>query len=281
MATIASKHKLNTKSIKDKYNALKEVEDGKTKLQVAAKYAIPKNTLSNWLKKKDIIFEATKKGSNSKRQRLRQGTFANLDQAMFKWLLVVRSRDVAVSALYCHKISREGNFAIFANGSLIREIKFPRKKCFSLQFREIFKSHSGLFGTMKSYCFCILQWLTNTSMSFPKIKNIEHEIYKNLFFFFNVFNNQSRTTTCFLLLGSFVDFIIVTFLKKYLISPYFTDLLPLFFFHLFSFSFLDCFFLARFLRHQYCRKQTNPSLNYLLVPCTNDQPFLDIFQATF
>ena len=52
-----------------------------------------------WLKNKDKIFEAMKKGSNSKRQRLREGTFANLDQAMFKWLLVVRSRDVAVSAL--------------------------------------------------------------------------------------------------------------------------------------------------------------------------------------
>ena len=51
------------------------------------------------LKNKDKIFEATKKGSNSKRQRLRQGSFANLDQAMFKWPLAVQSRDVAVAAL--------------------------------------------------------------------------------------------------------------------------------------------------------------------------------------
>ena len=87
--TIASKRKLNTRSIKDKYSALKEVEDEKTKSQVAAKYGIPKNTLSTWLKNKDKVFEAKKKGSNSKRQRLRQGTFSNLDQAMFKWLLVV------------------------------------------------------------------------------------------------------------------------------------------------------------------------------------------------
>ena len=98
MATIASERKLNTKSIKDKYNALKEVEDRKTKSHVAAKYGIPKNTLSTCLKNKDKIFEATKKGSNLKCQRLRQGTFTNLDQRMFKWLLVVRSRDVAVSA---------------------------------------------------------------------------------------------------------------------------------------------------------------------------------------
>ena len=96
MATIASKRKLNTKSIKDKYNALKEVEDGKTKSQVAAKYGNQRTLVSTWLKNKDKIFEATKKGSNSKRQRLRQDTFTNLDQAMFKWLLVVRSRDVAV-----------------------------------------------------------------------------------------------------------------------------------------------------------------------------------------
>ena len=99
MATIASKRKLNANSIKDNFNALTEVEDGKTKSQVVAKYGISKNTLSTWLKNKDKIFEAPKKGSNSKRQRLRQGTFANLDQAMFKWLLVVRNRDVAVSAL--------------------------------------------------------------------------------------------------------------------------------------------------------------------------------------
>ena len=75
------------------------MEDGKTKSEVAAKYGIPKNTLCTWLKNKDNILETTKKGNNSKRQRLRRSTFANLDQAIFKWLPVVRSRYVAVSAL--------------------------------------------------------------------------------------------------------------------------------------------------------------------------------------
>ena len=68
MATIANKRKLNTKSINDKCSVLKEVEDGKTKLQVAAKYGIPKKSLSTWPKNKDKMFEATKKESNSKRQ---------------------------------------------------------------------------------------------------------------------------------------------------------------------------------------------------------------------
>ena len=68
MATIASKHKLNTKSIKDKYQALKEVEESKSKLQVAAEYGIPKNAQSTWIKNKDKIFEVAKKGMNTKRQ---------------------------------------------------------------------------------------------------------------------------------------------------------------------------------------------------------------------
>ena len=139
MATIASKRKSNTKSIKDKYNALKEVEDGKTKSQVAARYGIPKSTLSTWLKNKDKIFKATKKGSNSKPQRLRQGTFANLDQAMFKWLLVVRNRDVAVSALvfktkaieFAEKMNVE-NFKA-SDGSLDRW-----KKRFNVSFKKVF-----------------------------------------------------------------------------------------------------------------------------------------------
>ena len=96
---MASKRKLNTKSIKDKYQASKEVEEGKSKLQFAAKYGIPKNTLSTWIKNKDKIFEAAQKGMITKRHRLRAGSYEKLDQAIFKWLLTVRSRDVAVLAL--------------------------------------------------------------------------------------------------------------------------------------------------------------------------------------
>ena len=101
MAVITGKRKLNTKSIENKYTALKEVEGGETKSQVARKQGIPENTseLSPGLKNKDKIFEATKKRSKPKRQRLRWGTFANLDQAIFKSLLVVQSGYVAALAL--------------------------------------------------------------------------------------------------------------------------------------------------------------------------------------
>ena len=51
MAAIATKRKLHSKSVKDKYKALKEVEEDKSKSKVALKYGVPKNTLSTWLKK--------------------------------------------------------------------------------------------------------------------------------------------------------------------------------------------------------------------------------------
>ena len=56
MAAIASKRKLNTKSIKDKYQALKEVEEGKSKLQVAAKYGLPKKHAIHLDKKQEIKY---------------------------------------------------------------------------------------------------------------------------------------------------------------------------------------------------------------------------------
>ena len=99
MVTVATKRKLNTKSIKEKYTALKEVEEGLSKSQVAMKYGIPKSTLSTWIKNKGNFFECMKtQGSKSKRRRLKQGTFTNLDDLIVKWLLTIRSRNVVVSA---------------------------------------------------------------------------------------------------------------------------------------------------------------------------------------
>ena len=85
MATVATKRKLNTKSIKERYAALKEVEEGLSKSQVAMKYGIPKNTLSTWIKNKEKFFESMKtQGNKSKRRRPKQGTFANLGYLILK-----------------------------------------------------------------------------------------------------------------------------------------------------------------------------------------------------
>ena len=108
MATVATKRKLNAKSIKERYAALKEVEEGSSKSQVAMKCGIPKNTLSTWIKNKEKIFDSMKtQGNKSKRRRFKQGTYANLDDLIFKWLLTVRSRNVAVSALILKTKAKE------------------------------------------------------------------------------------------------------------------------------------------------------------------------------
>ena len=46
-------------------------------------------------------------GNKSKRRRLKQGTFANLDDLIFKWLLTVRSRNVVVSASILKEKAKE------------------------------------------------------------------------------------------------------------------------------------------------------------------------------
>ena len=78
MATIASKLKLNSKSIKDKYSGVKEVEDGKTKSQVAAKCDIPKNTLSTWLKNKGKIFKSHEERKQLKTPAIEAGHLCKL-----------------------------------------------------------------------------------------------------------------------------------------------------------------------------------------------------------
>ena len=83
MATIPAKRNLNSKSIKDKYNALKEVGDGNLKSKVPLKYRTPKKTLSAWLKNKEINFDAVKKWKNPKHTRV--GGKAGFQQKCFLW----------------------------------------------------------------------------------------------------------------------------------------------------------------------------------------------------
>ena len=64
---------------------------------VAAKYGVPKNTLSTWVKSKEKLFEALEKGNNVKRQKLRTGDHKTLDTDVFKWFLSLQSQNVPLS----------------------------------------------------------------------------------------------------------------------------------------------------------------------------------------
>ena len=90
MAIVVAKRKLNRKSIKEKYDTLKGVEEGSSKSQVAMKYGIPNNTLSTCIKNKDQIFESMRhKGAN-------QDLEDSKKEHLHIWLLTL-SRNVVVS----------------------------------------------------------------------------------------------------------------------------------------------------------------------------------------
>ena len=139
MVTVAKKGKLNIKPIKERYAALKEVEEGSTKSQVAMNYGIPKNTLSTWIKNKEKIFESMKmQGNKSKRRRLRQGTFANLDDLIFKGLLTVRGRNLVVSASIPKTKAKELAEKINIKGFQVSDDRLHRwKNRYNVSFKTV------------------------------------------------------------------------------------------------------------------------------------------------
>ena len=70
---VAGKRKYTHKTLRKKCQALKDLEKGESNKDVAAKYNVLKNTLSTWVKNKEKLFDALKKGINVKRQKLKSG----------------------------------------------------------------------------------------------------------------------------------------------------------------------------------------------------------------
>ena len=60
---IAQKCKYVHKILREKCQSLKDIEKGLSNKDVAAKYGVPKNTLSTWVKSKEKLFAALKKGN--------------------------------------------------------------------------------------------------------------------------------------------------------------------------------------------------------------------------
>ena len=87
------KRKLNTKSLGEKCNALKDLESGMSNKEVAEKYGVPKNTISTRLKNKDKYRADSDKSSN-KRKKLRESDYERVDKVVFKWFLAQRSQNV-------------------------------------------------------------------------------------------------------------------------------------------------------------------------------------------
>ena len=62
------KQKLSVKSLGEKCQALRDLEKGFSNKDVAAKYGVPRNTISTWVKNKSKYFAALEQSSNKRKK---------------------------------------------------------------------------------------------------------------------------------------------------------------------------------------------------------------------
>ena len=86
---------------------------------VAAKYGVPKNTLSTWVKNKHkLITSLEKKGMSSSRKSTRCGSYDQIDKAVFHWFVGKRSQKVPIDGIILKEKALE-----FAKTLGIKEFK--------------------------------------------------------------------------------------------------------------------------------------------------------------
>ena len=68
------KRKVSTKSLHEKYKALKKIENSLSKNEAASKYNVSLNIISTWLKNEKIISTVTK-GKTPKTKNLKGGSY--------------------------------------------------------------------------------------------------------------------------------------------------------------------------------------------------------------
>ncbi|XP_065658063.1 tigger transposable element-derived protein 4-like [Hydra vulgaris] len=94
---MASKRLHKENNLKLKYEALLELEKGKTNEEVSKIFDIPPNTLSTWKKNKDKIFDAFRQGNLTKRVKL--DTYYQVNKAVLKWFKRMRADNVPINGL--------------------------------------------------------------------------------------------------------------------------------------------------------------------------------------
>ena len=76
------KLKLNTKTLKDKYEILSHIGKDMADKEAADKFGVPKNTISTWVKKKIFFQELEESASSTK--RLRGCHYEKVHKALFE-----------------------------------------------------------------------------------------------------------------------------------------------------------------------------------------------------
>ena len=92
---MASKRQHKENNLKPKYEALLELEKGKTNKEVSKFFNVPPNTLSTWKKNKDKIFDAFRQGNLAKMVKV--DTYDQVNRAILKWFKIIRAENVPIS----------------------------------------------------------------------------------------------------------------------------------------------------------------------------------------
>ena len=64
---------------------------------VVARYSVPRNTLSTWVKNQEKLSDSLGKGINIKRQKLRIGNLEMVEKAIFSCSLTMQFQNVSLS----------------------------------------------------------------------------------------------------------------------------------------------------------------------------------------
>ena len=93
------KRKLAVQTLAEKYQALRDLENGISNKNAAEKYGVPKNTVSNCLKNKEKLFTALEKFSN-KCRKVRESNYQDIDNVVFKWFLSQRGKSIPIDGTF-------------------------------------------------------------------------------------------------------------------------------------------------------------------------------------
>ena len=93
------KIKLAVKTLAEKWQALRDLENGISNKSVAEKYGVPKNIVSTWLKNKEKLFTTFEKSSD-KRKKVRESNYPDIDNVVFKWFLSQRGKSIPIDGTF-------------------------------------------------------------------------------------------------------------------------------------------------------------------------------------
>lgn len=131
---MSAKRRHNELTLKIKYEALKELEEGRSNKEVAHRFNVPASTLATWKKHRDKICEAYQ-NSPVKRQRIRTGSFEKINQALLKWYTCMDAQNLPV------------------NGPILSEKALEFAKTF--HYNDFKASNGWLQAWKKRYIYCV------------------------------------------------------------------------------------------------------------------------------